>query len=86
MKIEILLVEDINERCKGMTCFEAPEWLNTAIRHQPSIKGVIIIDGVASKFYYSPMGCDGDIFTSDDTHRGIIKHLIPFYVLSLSNK
>lgn len=82
MKIEILLVDSINEKCTGGTCFEAPNWLSKEISsHCFGIQGIVIIDGSVVKFSFSPTFMDGDIFTSNQEHRLMVKYLIPLWVL-----
>lgn len=80
MKIEIFILEDIQEKCTGMTCFEASKTVSEAIQKHSAIQGIIIIDCIACKFKFYPFSMDGDIFTDHDEHRHIIKHLIPLYV------
>lgn len=80
MKIEIYLTDTINEKCTGMTCFEAANYITDAIKSLGGIYGIVIIDGVAVKFYFSCLGTDGDIFTNNDNHRRIVKYIVPIYV------
>lgn len=80
MKVEILLCQDINEKCSGSTCFDATPEVAREIKNEKEIKGVIIIDDVPTKFYFSSMGMDGNIFTNDNNLRLLIKKLIPLYV------
>jgi hypothetical protein len=82
MKIEILLCESINEQCTNMTCFDASDIIKRAISKQKSIQGIVLINGNAVKFNFSPMGMDGDIFTDVFDYRLIIKELIPLYVFN----
>lgn len=82
MKIEILLCNDINEICTGMTCFEASDYVIKCIAGQPTIKGIVLIDNTAVKFSFSSMSMDGNIFTDKIEHRLIIKYLIPIYVFN----
>ena len=83
MKIEILVVDDINEKCTGMTCFEATEEIWKVLKDHQSVKGIAIIEGEAVKFSFSPYFRDGDIFSSNHAHRTIIKHFVPVYFASL---
>ena len=55
MKIEILLCESINEQCTNMTCFDASDIIKRAISKQKSIQGIVLINGNAVKFNFSPM-------------------------------
>ena len=80
MKIEVILAEEINEVCNGATCFEAPGYISKAISGMGQFSGVVLIDNVATKFSFSSMGMDGDIFTSNQDHRTIVKYLIPLYI------
>lgn len=82
MKIEILICENINETCTGMTCFEASDYICKSIAGQPTIKGVVLIDNNAVKFSFSSMSMDGNIFTDKIEHRMIVKYLIPIYVFN----
>lgn len=82
MKIEIILCENINEKCTNMTCFAAGFHVSGAIMNQKSIQGIVMIDDTVVKFNFSPMGMDGDIFTDVTEHRMLIKYLIPIYVLN----
>lgn len=82
MKIEIFLVDSINENCTGMTCFNANEYISNIISNQKEIQGVILINKEVVKFNFSPMGMDGDIFTDNDNYISIVKSLIPLYVLN----
>lgn len=79
MNIEIILA-DITEKCTGMTCFEAPEYVSKKINDCRAIKGIVVIDKENVKFSFNPYFMDGDIFTTNDAHRLIVKHLIPIYV------
>jgi hypothetical protein len=82
MKIEILICEDINETCTGMTCFEASDYVIKAIAGQPTIKGIVIINNNAVKFSFSSMSMDGNIFTDKVEYRMIVKYIIPIYVFN----
>jgi hypothetical protein len=86
MKIEVILCENINEVTTGMTCFEASLYVINNIRSCKSIKGMVLIDGVAVKFSFSPYFMDGDIYSKNDDHRMIVRYLIPIYVLNNKNK
>ena len=86
MKIEIILSKDINERCTGMTCFDADNLISKKIAGKRSIKGIVLIDNEPVKFYFSPMGLDGDIFTDNLYHRRLIKYLIPVYVANMEEQ
>lgn len=86
MKIEILLVENINEVCKGMTTFEAEKHIADAIQREKAIKGIVIIDDSTVKFSFSSFGMDGDIFTSNDSHRAIVKRIVPLFVYNKKKK
>jgi hypothetical protein len=83
MKIEIILSKDINERCTGMHCFDADGLISKMIAGKRGIKGIVLIDNEPVKFYFSPMGMDGDIFTDNPNHRRLIKYLIPVYVANM---
>lgn len=83
MKIEILVVDDINEKCTGMTCFEAEEYIWDILEHHNTVKGIAIINDEAVKFSFSPYFRDGDIFSNNQAYRNIIKYLIPVYFASL---
>ena len=80
MKIEILITDNINEECNGMTAFQCQDWLLKQIHHCKPIQGIATIDGVVCKFSYSPYFNDGDIFCDDTKVRGMIKHIIPYYL------
>lgn len=80
MKIEILLTDNINEKCTGMSCFEANDYIKKAIVGERPIQGIVIIDGLPIKFSFSAMGMDGDIFTTNENHRILVKYLVPIYV------
>ena len=82
MKIEVILSEDINEVTTGMTCFEASPYVIKNIQDCKAIKGIVLIDGVAVKFSFSPYFMDGDIYSKNDDHRMIVRYLIPIYVLN----
>lgn len=82
MKIEVILCENINEKCTGMTCFEASPYIGKMIMREKSIQGIMVIDNAVVKFSFSPMGMDGDIFTDVTEHRLLVKYLIPIYVLN----
>jgi hypothetical protein len=45
-----------------------------------------MIDGVAVKFSFVPYFMDGDIYSTNDDHRMIVRYLIPIYVLNNKNK
>jgi hypothetical protein len=80
MKIEIFQVDNLTEEITGLVCFEAPRSIAEKLeRHTHSVFGICIIDNIPVKFYFSPIGLDGDIFTDDHHHRIIIKHLIPVW-------
>ena len=80
MKIEIILSNNINEHCTGMTCFESPDYISKAIQAERLIQGIVIIDNEPVKFNFSPMSMDGDIFTDRSDHRTLVKYLVPLYV------
>ena len=86
MKIEIILSKDINERCTGMTCFDADNLICKKIAGKRSIQGIVLIDNEPIKFYFSPMGMDGNIFTDNPNHRRLIKYLIPVYVANMEDE
>jgi len=86
MKIEILTVDNINERCTGMTCFDAQEYIWKQIENRGHIYGIVIIDGETIKFSFSPYFRDGDIFSTNDNHRSIIRHLIPVWYAQKTKK
>lgn len=79
MKTEILIVENINEKTTGMTCFYAEPFVANAIHDAQPFQGVVIIDGTVVKFSFWPTGMDGDIFTTNAVHRLIVKTLVPLY-------
>lgn len=83
MKFEILLVDQINEKQTGMTCFEAPDYIRKGIANCKPIEGIVLIDGVAVKFAFSPAGMDGDIYSGNDNHRRFVKYIIPIYVYNV---
>jgi len=83
MKIEILVVDDIHEKCTGMTCFEAKEEIWKILGDHKSIKGIMIIDDVAVKFSFSAYFRDGDIFTDNYAHSLLVKYYVPVYFASL---
>ena len=79
MKIEIIECNNISERCKGGTCFEAPSYVANAIKAEKAFLGIVLIDNDCIKFSFSCMGMDGDIFTTNESHRTIVKHVVPLY-------
>lgn len=81
MKIEIFQVDHLTEETSNMTCFEAPRHIAEKLQHHSnsSVNGICIIDNIPIKFYFSPIGLDGDIFTDDFHHRTMLKHLIPLW-------
>jgi hypothetical protein len=85
MKIEIFQVDNLTEKTTGLECFEAPRSIAAKLHEYDhlthSVFGICIIDNIPVKFYFSPIGLDGDIFTDDHEHRIIIKHLIPIWCL-----
>lgn len=83
MKIEILVVDNINEKCSGMTCFEATDLIWKRLADHKHVYGVAIINGEAIKFSFSPYFRDGDIFSNNHVHRTIIKYFVPVYFASL---
>ena len=83
MKIEVIISSNgINEVCTGMTCFNTPSYVRENINPGNGIQGVVIINGTAVKFSYSILGDDGDIFTSNDSHRLIVKAVVPLYIFN----
>lgn len=86
MKIEIILSKDINEECNGMHCFDADNLISKKIAGKRGIKGIVLINNEPVKFYFSPMGMDGNIFTDNPNHRRLIKHLIPVYVANMEDE
>jgi hypothetical protein len=80
MKIELFIVENINEQCSGMTCFHAPEHIAKAISRQKAFVGIVLINNEAVKFNFSCLGMDGDIFSDNEAHREIVKRIVPLYV------
>lgn len=81
MKIEIFTFENrLSDHCTGSTCFEASPSIKKDIQSYKSIQGVVIIDNIAVKFSFSPMGMDGDIFSTNNAHRTIVKNIVPLYV------
>lgn len=86
MKIEVILCDNINEVTTGMTCFEASPYIINNIKDCKGIKGIVMIDGVAVKFSFVPYFMDGDIYSTNDDHRMIVRYLIPIYVLNNKNK
>ena len=86
MKIEILLLDNINEKCTGMTCFEAEDYIKKALRDLEGFSGIMIIDNTTVKFSFSCQGMDGDIFSNNDNHRRLVKYLIPIYAYNNQDK
>lgn len=85
MNIEIIIAE-IAEKSTGMTCFEASKYIIDKINDCQTIRGVMIIDNIPVKFIFSPYFMDGDIFTTNQEHRLIVKYLIPIYVYNNIDK
>ena len=83
MKIEILLCESINEKLSSATCFNASPAIRKTISDYKPVQGIVMIDNVSVKFYFSSLGMDGDIFTNNYTHREIVKTVVPMYVFNL---
>ena len=83
MKIEILVVDNINEKCTGMTCFEATENTWDTLKEHKTVRGIVTIDDTMVKFSFSPYFRDGDIFTDNAQHKILIKYLIPIYFATL---
>lgn len=83
MKIEILIVDNINETCTGMTCFEADNVIWNALKDHEAVQGIVIIDGQVVKFSFSPYFRDGDIFSNNAEHRTIVKYFVPIYLVTL---
>ena len=82
MKIEIFQVSNLTETTRGSVCFEAPQHIAEKLQERPySVFGICIIDNIPVKFYFSPIGLDGDIFTDNPYHRTLIKHLIPLWCI-----
>ena len=84
MKIEVIIVDSINERTTGATCFNVDPIISQVIRNQKPFQGIVIIDGVAVKFSFSCAGMDGDIFSTNTKHRTIVKHIVPLYAFNKS--
>ena len=84
MKIEIILSDNINERCPQMTSFNTPTHILVQLENVKAFGGVVIINGIAIKFFYSPMGDDGDIFCEEPYLRSLVKSLIPLHTLILN--
>lgn len=83
MKIEILIVDDINEKCTGMTCFEATDYTWKKLDGCNRVCGVAIINGEAIKFSFNPYFRDGDIFSDNQAYRNIVRYFVPVYLASL---
>jgi len=83
MKIEILVVDDINEKCTGMTCFEAKEEIWKLLEDHKHVKGILMVGTEAVKFSFSPYFRDGDIFSSNTAHRLLVRYYVPIYFASL---
>lgn len=83
MKIEVLLCDNINEKLRNTTCFDASPAIKKVISDYKPVQGIVIIDNVPVKFHFSSRGMDGEIFTQNHTHRTIIKTIVPMYVFNL---
>jgi len=85
MIIEIIEVdvENLGVRCPQASCFNTSKSLLKQFKNTctAAYAGICIIDGVATKFYYSPFGDHGDIFSNDDSVRDIIRTLAPLHLL-----
>ena len=82
MKTEIIEIayEEFNENLTGGICFESPQFMRTVLAKIGEGKfGVIIINGTPIKYYFSPTGMDGDIYTKDRVLYSLVKVLIPAY-------
>jgi hypothetical protein len=84
MKIEIFITDTFCEALSGQsTCFIADASISKSIQHHTtSINGFVNIDGDVIPFYFSCIGMDGAIGSTNDAYRRIIKSLIPIYVSS----
>jgi hypothetical protein len=85
MKIEILLCDNINEECSGMTAFNTSSFIHKKIRHLNQFQGIVLIDNVPVKFSYSSLGDDGDIFSENQSYRSIVKAVVPLFIFSNVN-
>lgn len=79
MKIEIILSEDINEKCQGRVCFEYSEFMQKELKQCSAIKGVVIIDNEPYKFSFNPSFQDGDVFNTGKYY-DLVKSIIPNYM------
>lgn len=95
MKIELILSDDINEKCNGSSCFDAVTFNQTeAIRDCKRVQGLCIINEETYKFSFNPYFMDGDVFTTSSSiknrkYYAIVKTIVVEYVYvnrdSLSN-
>ena len=83
MKIEIYLTDCFHPESDKCQCFYAEEHVKHGLsNHSMSVYGIAIIDGITAKFYFSPIGMDGAVFTSNPDHESLLKHLIPSWYYS----
>lgn len=81
MKLEILELADLQENVNHMDVFEAPNYVSANISHMAPIKGIVIVDGKRlCKFYFSPRGMDGNVYSDDVPLKTFVKRLIPIYL------
>jgi hypothetical protein len=85
MKIELILSDDINEKCSGSSCFDAVHKHQVkAINDCKRIQGVCIINNETYKFSFNPYFMDGDVFTTPNSIKGtyysMVKTIVVEYV------
>jgi hypothetical protein len=88
MEIEVFITEHFCEALSGQaTCFTTDASTRESIKHHnTSINGFVSIDGNVIPFYFSCIGMDGAIGSTNNTYRKIIKGLIPLYVSTMLEK
>jgi len=88
MEIEILITENYCDALSGQsTCFTADEDIRKGIQHYGlATFGFVTIDGNVIPFYFSCVGMDGAIGSSNDVYRRIIKGLVPLYMFNKFKK
>lgn len=88
MKIKVFITDTFCEALsKQSTCFIADTSTRESIKHHnTSINGFVSIDENVIPFYFSCIGMDGAIGSTNNAHRKIIKGLIPLYVSIMLDK
>ena len=77
MNISLTIDENYQSHGSGATSFNAPDFfsLYSHLLNSKAFSGVVTIDGREIKFSYSPYFDDGDIESSVDTDRFMVKQI-----------